>query len=313
MFTIKLRRFAGITAVAALCLPQALTAQTRCGTIADEVERLACYDAAARRPQAQRAPDDEGPSAPPAERYSILAHRPSYLLPLTYTEDAGRILEVGEPIQEESLQKVEVKFQYSFKLPVLDEILFDGDLLHFAFTQRSLWQAYNRDLSSPFRETVYEPELIWSIPLSRPLFGDRLSHVALGINHQSNGRGGSLSRSWNRITLETAWTDPDWSVGLRLWHRIPESQDNDDNPDIASYLGYGDLRLNYRWGQYQFSSVLQNNLRSHDNHTTAELGVSWPFTGKLRGYAQFFTGYGETLIDYDQRVTRFGVGVMLSN
>lgn len=284
-------------------MAQALGAEPRCADIEVDRERLACYDAVSATSTARQVNSEQ--------RYSILPHRPSYMLPLTYTEDAGRILEVGEPVAEEPLQNVEVKFQYSLKIPVWDDIIIADDRLYFAFTQRSLWQAYNRDLSSPFRETVYEPELIWSVPLSQPLLGDRLSHISLGFNHQSNGRGGVLSRSWNRITLETAWTDPDWRFGLRLWHRIEESEEEDDNPDLVSYLGYGELRFDYQWGRYRFSSVLLNNLRRSDNHTSVELGISWPFTNALRGYVQYFNGYGETLIDYDQRVRRLGFGVAL--
>src|SRR5690606_17999252 len=86
-------------------------------------------------------------------RFGILPHRRSYLLPLSYSKQVGVPVrdENGEPTGE-SLKNLEVKFQYSFKVPVGgDGVLFEDDQIYFAFTQRSLWQAYNRDLSSPFR------------------------------------------------------------------------------------------------------------------------------------------------------------------
>ncbi|MEX1033622.1 MAG: phospholipase A [Cellvibrionaceae bacterium] len=294
-------------------------AHANCATIEDGAERLACYDTAAILPDVDETVLSErlvGERALWNNRYGILPHRRSYLLPLTYTVKPGRstLRPEEETDGEESLQNVEVKFQYSFKVPVGGgNFIVDGDELYFAFTQRSLWQAYNRDISSPFRETVYEPELIWSIPFRRALFGGRLSHVELGLNHQSNGRGGGLSRSWNRVVVGATWADPDWAIGLRLWHRIEESEEEDDNPNIADYLGYGEVRVGYKWDQFRFTGVVRNNLRSTDNHTSTDLSFSWPLNEKLSGFVQFYNGYGETLVDYDNRVKRIGFGIILSD
>jgi phospholipase A1 len=290
-------------------------AQSACQSIESEAERLACYDAEALLPEqgeptllSERA---LGERALLGNRFGILPHHRSYLLPVTYTDDTGgSALQAEDGLDpSESLQNVEVKFQYSFKVPVGGNFLLDDDQLFFAFTQRSLWQAYNRDLSSPFRETVYEPELIWTIPLFRPLFGGRLAAVDLGINHQSNGRGGELSRSWNRLTFGATWADSDWSVGLRLWQRIEEDAEDDDNPDIADYLGHGELRLGYKWDQYRFTSILRNG----DGQTSADLSVSWPINEKLSGFVQFYNGYGETLVDYNNRMRRIGFGFILAD
>lgn len=291
--------------------------QVRCEVVEDDAERLACYDTTARLPRLGEATllsdRERDERALLGNRYGILPHRRSYLLPLTYTEDQGRSSLESEESGEESLQSIEVKFQYSFKVPVGDNFLLSDDQLYFAFTQRSLWQAYNRDLSSPFRETVYEPELIWSLPLRSPLFGGRLSHIDLGINHQSNGRAGELSRSWNRLTFGADWADPDWSVGLRLWHRIEESADEDDNPDIGDYLGHGELRLGYKWQQYRATTIIRNNLRSADNRTSTDISFSWPLNDKLSGFVQLYNGYGESLADYDNRIRRIGFGVILAD
>lgn len=244
-------------------------------------------------------------------RYSILPHRRSYLLPLSYTPEPGKTaLELDE---DESLQRAEVKFQYSFKVPVASGLLLKDDQLYVAFTQLSLWQAYNRELSSPFRETVYEPELILRLPVKRPLLNGRLSHISLGINHQSNGRGQEYSRSWNRITFETTWADDQWAMGLRAWQRIKESADEDDNPDIEDYLGKGELLLGYKWDQFRFTALVRNNFKRRDNHSSVDIGFSWPLNQKLSGFVQFYNGYGETLVDYDRRIRRIGFGVILAD
>src|SRR5690606_34630874 len=100
-------------------------------------------------------------------------------------------------------------------------------------------------------------ELIWTLPVSRELLGGSLNYFSVGINHQSNGRGGDYSRSWNRITVETAWATERWAVGLRAWERIKESKDEDDNPDIEDYLGHGELAVGYKWDDFRFTAALR--------------------------------------------------------
>lgn len=70
--------------------------------------------------------------------------------------------------------------------------------LWFGYIQTSFWQANNREASSPFRETGYQPEIMAVAPLSLDLLGSKLRFVNLGLVHESNGQGFFLSRSWNR-------------------------------------------------------------------------------------------------------------------
>lgn len=306
-----------------------------CRELADAEERLACYDELFEKPtenskdeeneinSATVIPADETALADRQQEekqlfetsYGIFPYRRSYLLPFTYVDNINE-----EPYQgvfdsesDESLNNYEMKFQISFKVPIGRRFLFGNDQLYFGYTQMSLWQAYSSELSSPFRENNYQPELLWHINLSEPLFHGRLSHIVLGLNHQSNGQSGELSRSWNRMTFDTTWADEDWVVGLRLWYRFKESEEDDDNPDIEKYLGYGNLEVGYRWKDYRFTGTFLNNLRRDENHTSVSFSVSRPISRKLRGFIQYYNGYGETLIDYNHRTRRLGLGVVLSD
>ncbi len=247
--------------------------------------------------------------------YAITPHRTTYVLPLTYVEDPN-----AAPFGNDSgqLDSVEMKFQVSIKVPVARN-LFANDRLAFGYTQVSLWQAYNRELSAPFRETNHEPELMYSLLTDRQLFGWGTHFVTLGLSHQSNGRGGDFSRSWNRIYLNTVFERGDWYIGFKPWWRVPESAKSgpddstgDDNPDIEKYMGNFELSLLHQAGSQTYGMMLRNNLRS-ENRGAVQLDWTYPLKGKMRGYVQLFNGYGESLIDYDHNVTRLGVGVMLVN
>lgn len=246
--------------------------------------------------------------------FVLTAHKPNYFLPIYYTGksgDRGTYNNIGS----EQLQDVEFKFQVSLKFPVAKGVLGRNSKLWFAYTQESYWQAYNSEISAPFRDTNYEPEaFITTEPkLDFSFFGAKLAHLNYGVVHQSNGRGEPISRSWNRVYADFIFEHQNTVVSIKPWYRIPESGENDDNPDIEDYLGHGELTVVHVINDIAMDVVLRNNLDFSDNRGSVRLGVSFPMWGKVRGYAQYFEGYGQSLLDYNNYTRSFGIGFMLSN
>ena len=97
-------------------------------------------------------------------------------------------------------------------------------------------------------------------------------------------------------------------VEVKPWYVIG---DTDDNPDITKYLGYYQLRVGYQFGDAILSMKGQYNWNT--GYGGGELGFSYPVTKHVRLYTQLYSGYGESLIDYNFNQTRFGVGVMLND
>ena len=110
----------------------------------------------------------------------------------------------------------------------------NGDIW-MGYTQSSRWQVYNTDNSRPFRETNYEPEVLLVFRNNYSIGGWKGRMAAVGINHQSNGRGDPMSRSWNRIMFNVGLDREDWAVTFRPWIRIGDGSD-DDNPGIEDYI-----------------------------------------------------------------------------
>ena len=97
------------------------------------------------------------------------------------------------------------------------------------------------------------------------------------------------------------------------WYRLPESTSENDNADIERYLGHASYNAVYKLTEDRtFSLKLLNNLRS-DNRTSVEFGYSFPVGDTLKGFFQYYNGYGESLIDYNERIERFGIGIMLND
>lgn len=259
------------------------------------------------------------------ERYShdnpfvLTPHRPNYLLPVVYSPHPN-----GEAFTDTGyhLQHTEVQFQLSLKVLVWENIFGDNGHLSFAYTNRSFWQAYNRSISAPFRETNHEPEAIFTWENGDEYFGFRNSANQFILNHQSNGRSGELSRSWNRLMLNTIFERDNFVFAFKPWYRIPERKkrypddpNGDDNPDIERYLG------NFEWqGVYHadhgqtLSLMLRNNLRFGDNKGAMELAYSFAIGhSRLKGYLKYFNGYGESLIDYNYHTQSLGFGFVISD
>jgi phospholipase A1/A2 len=318
-----------------------------CAKIANDSARLKCFDDLAGRkapvtenadiataksqPQPAVPPQpvavsasEEKPSVmsrqwelDPASRkdpFVIRLHRPNYILPWSYNRSPNSDTILDTDRNAES-QNIEAKFQISFKVKLWEDILGKDMDLWFAYTQLSFWQVYNKTFSSPFRESNYEPELLLNFRTDYNLLGLRGRIINIGINHQSNGRGQLLSRSWNRIVANIGFERNNFNLLLKAWYRLPESSHEDDNRKILKYMGYGELWGTYYWRDHRFGIMVRNNLRMNDNKGAIQLDWSFPFPfikkDRVSGYIQYFNGYGESLLDYDKSINRIGVGLML--
>ncbi len=246
--------------------------------------------------------------------FVLTPYRPNYILLAAYNA-AGvneQPFQEAFPDKKPDLNDTEVKFQISFKFPIVKNLFGDNGDLYAAYTNRSFWQVYNTD-SAPFRETNHEPEAWLRFYNDLEFLGMRNVLNDIGIVHQSNGRSGSLSRSWNRIYARFVFESGNLAFAVQPWYRIRESKKNDDNPDIEDYLGNFEFQGAYRWGAHEFGLMFRNNLDFDVNRGAAQLDWSFPIHGRLRGYVQWFNGYGESLIDYNENVNSFGVGVKLTD
>jgi len=250
--------------------------------------------------------------------FVITPYKPIYILPLRWSSQPNDQPYSGNPaegyiVPDDDSQKynhLETKFQLSFKVKVLQAIFGRYGDLWVAYTQKSHWQVYNQSLSRPFRETNYEPEVILNFNTNIKMFGFTNRMAGVSFNHQSNGRDMPLSRSWNRIIFHAGFERDNWQVYLRPWIRMAD--DDDDNPDIIRRIGNGDATVIYTMGKSVISFTGSTNF-SFNSHFSGYAEASWSYRlfGNLKGYLQITHGYGETLIDYNNRQTTIGLGVSL--
>jgi len=213
----------------------------------------------------------------------------------------------------------DLKFQISIKHDLAGFGRYGS--LWFGYTQLSFWQLYDTANSRPFRENNYEPELIYSVRPNDWIPNFRLNPGILnfGLVHQSNGQSNPRSRSWNRVYIQPGMEHTDDSgrrltLLVRMWQRIKEDSATNDNPDITDYLGYGDFELRYSLdGKWEATVIARS--RSLELNLAAPwesirlLTLAAPGEHNTNVHLQYFSGYGESMIDYNHKHTRWGVGL----
>lgn len=217
------------------------------------------------------------------------------------------------------------KFQISLRYQ-----LFDGrgplasrlpwiDDLYLSYSQTSLWDL--GDLSKPFKDSSYRPRLFFSnYDLARFFDGQLRVGVETGFGHESNGKEGDDSRSFNMFYARPTLTLGDPS-GLRFFAAplIHNYIADDENPDLKDYRGYVDWVLGIgAKGGLDFWTTIRKGERS--DYGSIELNASYPLSklsgGDLTGWLtlQYFNGYGESLLDYNRKLDsqwRLGIAVAL--
>ena len=249
--------------------------------------------------------------------FVLTPHKMNYILPAYSTnainKDEYHLFEG----YEENLEDLEAMFQISYKVPLNPKSMFvENDALYLGFTLRAWWQVYSEGISKPFRETNYNPELFYLMPLKWKILNGNTALV-FGIEHESNGRTQALSRSWNRVYAHFLYGHSNFALSLKPWVRFSEDEKQfeldpkgDDNPDILDFMGHFELNMAYKLNQFEFSFKGRRNFSTDRGYS--ELGFTFPLWGKLQGYAVASNGYGDSLIDYNYRQTRFGLGITLN-
>ncbi|MBE0392989.1 phospholipase A [Flavobacterium sp. PL002] len=246
--------------------------------------------------------------------FRLVSYRPIYFAAARWSskKNEAPFDESGEFATKDKniFNNIEAKFQISFKTKVMQGVFFGTGDLWVGYTQKAHWQIYNKKLSRAFRELNYEPEIILNFPMDINVFKGKIRTFGVILNHQSNGKDIPTSRSWNRIVFNIGYEYNNWNINFRPWYRLPDTED--ENPNITKYVGDAELEIGTHFGRHEFYTLINHSFSTFEKGNI-QLNYVFPIHGHLRGHAQFFQGYGETLIDYNVSQTTLGIGVSFAN
>ncbi len=250
--------------------------------------------------------------------FNFTGYKANYVLPMHFTTRINRSPQspTQAAVVTPDYRHVEAKIQLSLRTKLVQGLLFPGADLWVAYTQQSLWQLYNGADSKPFRNTDYEPEVMYVVPVPEQVrylpFGWQWRYAQLALAHQSNGQSDPLSRSWNRVYFGAGFERGDMSLTTQVIHRLKENIATDNNPDLTSFRGRADIQFGWTPGAATASLTWRNSFRNGKRGAFLFEGTYPVYRDQpngLRWYVQAFNGYGETLTDYNFRQTSVGAGL----
>ncbi|CAB3665083.1 MAG: phospholipase A [Achromobacter sp.] len=191
-----------------------------------------------------------------------------------------------------------------------------GENFYLGYTQTSLWDLQGD--SMPFIDTTFNPSLFW---LSDNMWQSENQSWRLGMNtgveHNSNGKAGDDSRSVNDAYIQPQFnyrfdggSTLTFAPKVKAYFGVAS-----ENSDYADYAGRVDWNL--RWAQDNGAVVSAMYRQGDQRRRTTQLDFAWPLQRtwlNMNGYLhlQYFNGYGETLLGYNQRnESQFRIGLSL--
>lgn len=210
--------------------------------------------------------------------------------------------------QKPSQYNSDVKFQVSFSQRLTRSVLPLHSYLFLYYSQKAFWNVFEESL--PFHDLNFNP----GIGLSKLVImkGNLIGKLTLLLEHESNGRDGEASRSWNKISLSAAaFIDPQLMVHAKYWIPIIDGQ---QNRDILKYsgiyqAGFQAISTNKRW-VFDFTFVKRKGWNLNGN-IIVNLGFRVSRKSNQFLMLHYYNGYGENLLDYNKYHSRLRIGLLI--
>lgn len=212
---------------------------------------------------------------------------------------------VGSKITRENS---DVKFQISFRQRLTNSVLPFHSYLFLFYSQKTFWNVFEESL--PMHDNNYNPGIGWTRMIIEK---DKVvGNVTLLIEHESNGRDGVQSRSWNKLGVTANYfVNPTLMVHGKAFIPIIDGEYNKDILDYSGcvQLGLQKIPLDKRW-VFNLTVVKRRGWNLNFN-TIAEFGVHLKEEANQYLFVQYYNGYGECLLDYNQYHSRIRVGLLI--
>lgn len=212
---------------------------------------------------------------------------------------------VGQPIRRDNTN---VKFQISISQRLTRSTLPLGTYLFLFYSQKCFWNVLQN--SMPMTDLNFNP----GIGLTKPLFVRNrfVGKINLILEHESNGRDGTASRSWNRVSLSgSILVDPQVMVHAKFWIPII---DGSENPDILDYCGIYQMGCSYTSLNRRFglsATLVKRKGWNLNYNTIIEFNYRIFKRDNQYLFLQYYNGYGEGLLAFREFHSQLRVGLVI--
>ncbi len=203
-------------------------------------------------------------------------------------------------------QNTNIKFQISIAQRLTRSTLPWGTYLYLFYTQKCFWNVLQE--SMPMTDLNFNP----GIGLTKPLFVKNryIGKLTFILEHESNGRDGLESRSWNRAAIASnVLVTKNLMVHGKAWIPIVDSS---NNSDIVSYCGFCQFGFQVLSDNKRLLGGVTIVPRKHFSCNTV-VDLAYRIFKKDNQYLflQFYNGYGEGLLEYNKFHSQIRVGLLI--
>lgn len=216
----------------------------------------------------------------------------------------------GPPIGKKPTgENTNIKFQISIAQKLTKNTLPWGTYLYLYYTQKVFWNVLQN--SMPMTDINFNP----GVGLAKPVFVKNrfVGRLTLQLEHESNGRDGDESRSWNKISIGgSVLVDPTFVVFGKYWIPII---DGVNNKDILKYCGIYQFGFQFQTTNRRWSASVTMVKRASWNLFNYNVIAEGAYRLSRRSnqylFAQFYSGYGEGLLAYKQYHQQLRIGIVI--
>jgi phospholipase A1 len=200
-----------------------------------------------------------------------------------------------------------VKFQLSISHRLTKSILPFDTYLFIQFTQKTIWNVMEESL--PVHDLNFNPGIgLGHLIIYRNRY---IGRAIFMLEHESNGKDGLTSRSWNKVSFGiNLMMNNNINTQTKLWAPIIDS---DNNRDILRYNGIGHFGINYYNNSRRFHAGLLTTWRTKSFDFNTQWELSFKINKQVNQYLfiQYYNGYGENLLDYNQYKSAIRIGFVI--
>ena len=207
-----------------------------------------------------------------------------------------------------TVKNTNVKFQISIAQRLTRSTLPWGTYLYLFYSQKVFWNILEN--SMPMTDLNFNP----GVGVAKPLFVKNryIGKAMLMVEHESNGRDGTASRSWNKISLAgSIMIDPTVMVHAKFWLPIVDGM---NNRDILDYSGIYQMGCSFTTNNKRFGASIVLTKRKGwrlNYNTTLELNYRIFKRDNQYLFLQYYNGYGEGLLAYKEYHSELRVGLVI--
>ncbi len=215
----------------------------------------------------------------------------------------------GPPLgKKPTKDNTNVKFQISIAQRLTRSVLPWNTYLYLFYTQKVFWNVLQE--SMPMPDLNFNP----GIGIAKPLFvrGNFIGKVSLVLEHESNGKDGDASRSWNKVSLgANIIIDPNLMVHGKFWIPIV---DGENNRDILDYCGIYQAGMQLVSNDRRFNggiTLVKRRGWKPNYNIIIEAGMRLWKNANEYLFIQYYNGYGEGLLDYNKFQSMIRIGIQI--